>query len=650
MSIRTIELIDYKNRLISNLPTRPNASPSNFGGGGLSASQMKKAYDAMPLFIIARFNELIDYINGKGDARLEDDILDAIKDVLASKVETKIEGIATLSDFFESVESGDLAKAIRVSDGKSLDETLKTIGEETITEVERILAKYEAEKLAPIVAEADILRESVSSAQSRLSRVEKKVENLGAGLKLPIIEDNDVAYTKIVPDGALPSAEVAKVGGMSYKSENLFDVSKAQIGYRCNTEGSLVKNTLYATSDYIELNGGTSYYLTNVCGNTYCSAVLFDASKAVVGDSTIGNGSVVSGVLNVGSDAKYIRINIVVDSVDINTVMVNEGSTALPYSPYFEGLRHAKVTEVKSVGVNLANVADFTKTLNNGYCFDVPLGVKVEVGKKYVVSYDVNSSVVPFKMAIGVGTATSYKGDIRDGLSLQNGRVTLAATITETALARGNCLWFRPVRFTAPTTCTYTISNVFVKVGDDADGVYTPYTESSLPIPSAVQDLPDNGIGVSATANNYIDWSERKYHRTCGVVDLGSLNWIGTGGNTFKASGIELGYKYGWHLCSKYRFTSNVGIDKTIYMKDSYYGYYMIAITDSDYTDAASFKVAMQGVMLVYELAEPEIIDISHLLPDDNFIRVEGGGTITAVNEYGLAAPTEIIYQMEVKQ
>lgn len=39
--------------------------------------------------------------------------------------------------------------------------------------------------------------------------------------------------------------------------------------------------------------------------------------------------------------------------------------------------------------------------------------------------------------------------------------------------------------------------------------------------------------------------------------------------------------------------------------------------------------------------------DISHLLPEDNFIRVEGGGTITAVNEHGLAAPTEIIYQMK---
>lgn len=37
--------------------------------------------------------------------------------------------------------------------------------------------------------------------------------------------------------------------------------------------------------------------------------------------------------------------------------------------------------------------------------------------------------------------------------------------------------------------------------------------------------------------------------------------------------------------------------------------------------------------------------DISHLLAEDNLIPVEGGGTITAVNAEGLAAPITIVYQ-----
>ena len=40
-------------------------------------------------------------------------------------------------------------------------------------------------------------------------------------------------------------------------------------------------------------------------------------------------------------------------------------------------------------------------------------------------------------------------------------------------------------------------------------------------------------------------------------------------------------------------------------------------------------------------------IDISAYLPADNFIEVEGGGIVTAVNEDKLAAPTKIEYQLK---
>ena len=43
--------------------------------------------------------------------------------------------------------------------------------------------------------------------------------------------------------------------------------------------------------------------------------------------------------------------------------MLNKGSTALPYEPYFDGLRDSKVTEVKSVGANLLPIADKTLTV-----------------------------------------------------------------------------------------------------------------------------------------------------------------------------------------------------------------------------------------------------------------------------------------------
>ena len=49
--------------------------------------------------------------------------------------------------------------------------------------------------------------------------------------------------------------------------------------------------------------------------------------------------------------------------------------------------------------------------------------------------------------------------------------------------------------------------------------------------------------------------------------------------------------------------------------------------------------------LLYYGLATTEVTDISDLLPADNLIEVEGGGTITFENEHGLAVPSEVIYQ-----
>jgi hypothetical protein len=48
--------------------------------------------------------------------------------------------------------------------------------------------------------------------------------------------------------------------------------------------------------------------------------------------------------------------------------------------------------------------------------------------------------------------------------------------------------------------------------------------------------------------------------------------------------------------------------------------------------------------MVVYALAEPIETDITDLFADENFIEVEGGGTIRAVNEYNNAVPTTITY------
>ncbi len=59
-----------------------------------------------------------------------------------------------------------------------------------------------------------------------------------------------------------------------------------------------------------------------------------------------------------------------------------------------------------------------------------------------------------------------------------------------------------------------------------------------------------------------------------------------------------------------------------------------------------AFGHIVDGEWVAFETMQE--IDISDLLPEDNFIEVEGGGTIVAVNAESLDAPTEMRYQLKV--
>ena len=70
----------------------------------------------------------------------------------------------------------------------------------------------------------------------------------------------------------------------------------------------------------------------------------------------------------------------------------------------------------------------------------------------------------------------------------------------------------------------------------------------------------------------------------------------------------------------------------------------MVEFKTGTYNDVATFKAAMSGVMLYYELDTPVVTDISDLLPTDNLIPVEAGGTVTFVNEYEYDVPNEVVF------
>ena len=106
MKAKKILNSDVKDILISSLPTRPTA-PKSLGGRGYGASEMKEAFDKLPLYIIERFNDLVD------------DVTDLGEDSLASAIPTGIKNGHTLDSLFVDVKSGELATYLKFF-GKSL--------------------------------------------------------------------------------------------------------------------------------------------------------------------------------------------------------------------------------------------------------------------------------------------------------------------------------------------------------------------------------------------------------------------------------------------------------------------------------------------------------------------------------------------------
>lgn len=205
----------------------------------------------------------------------------------------------------------------------------------------------------------------------------------------------------------------------------------------------------------------------------------------------------------------------------------------------------------------------------------------------------------------------------------------------------------------------------------DTPTAYAPFHRNEYPIPEAIKALP--GYGWSAgTARNYVDYENKKYVQCVSSVDLGALNWtygnlpFGWGDNQWFSASIQsikvilTNTQLANVICKKYTTrcayvtdgNDFFRVDKSI---GQHQGAARVTVLDTAYTDATTFKQAMSGVMLYYELAAPIVTDISSLIPDD-FLRnveVEAGGSITfkgGNDDYRIPVPNEEEYVVKLSE
>ena len=187
--------------------------------------------------------------------------------------------------------------------------------------------------------------------------------------------------------------------------------------------------------------------------------------------------------------------------------------------------------------------------------------------------------------------------------------------------------------------------------------------KTSYPIPQAILNLP--GYGWSAgDVRNEVNWENKKYHKRVGKVDLGTLEYRYEP-NTIrfitKLADASVKDKTDKFNCISTFYTATSGAifdasnetDLIIRVDENVNQIY---IRNLSYTDTTTFKNAMSGVILYYELAEEQITDISNLIGDtlQEPIEVEAGGSLTFCNTHGanyrVPVPNTVEYTVKLSE
>lgn len=478
----------------------------------------------------------------------------------------------------------------------------------------------------------------------KISTFDKRIENLETavtpGLVTPTVDDS-VAYIKNVPMGALPNAMITEVGGMTRKCTNLWD-EEWEIGFIETTTGANATSTARIRSkNFIPAESETNYSYTYNDDSVifYC----YDNNKNFLGIkypylqkvTTIANTYYIRFVLPSSYGITYK-----------NDLSISKGETALPYEPYFDGLRDAKVTEIKSVGINIWD--EQWKVTTNDSGVEV-LGsanrIPVKPDTKYFYTGTANMS-------------NALRFSDKDGKYITQ----VYPSANGTFKTPSNCAYIT-FKLAGSYGLEYKHDICINEYNEAINGTYYPYFENIFSIPEAVQNLDGYGQGVNEKNYNKIVIDPvsgvKRFIARFGKEKMKNLSWTfrttSAGVSTFQATvsnikeptnistkALLLIARYTPYFAYNTIGAGYGGLDKIVCV---YQG--KICIVDSDYTDVSTFVASLGEDEFVYELSAPFEIDLSDYFGDDNFIEVEGGGEVTMVNEYKYAIPSVIEYTVK---
>lgn len=359
--------------------------------------------------------------------------------------------------------------------------------------------------------------------------------------------------------------------------KNLLDINNIVVGNTTNWSVDVNSDTLTVThkTQYVT---GTPTFAFNQPSGTYVVSIgsinITGQVSLYVNESwakTINNGDTFT---IDAANTNEIRFSAQESqSTIITKIQIESGSTATAWTPYSNICPITGRDEVNAwrTGVNLIDLSEKQATSQS-------------VAQWYADGYTLRAGNT-YTLSSNIAETTVYFSNL-DNSSLASGSPSATYTPTKDTVCK----------FRAYLTSGIDNVELQLEIGSTATA-YEPYQGQSVTV-----QLGQTVYGGTLDVTTGVLTVDRA------MVDLGTLNWVynSSGARFDGATLTNLSTNRTACICSQYR-ASNVDAGWTnedkvccIYSQRN-----SVFVKDTAYTDAATFKAAMSGVMLCYELAAP---------------------------------------------
>ena len=605
MSIQKIKASEAAAYGVSSLPNRPS-SPSLYSGNALTAEELRAAFDRLPLLVAERLNDLIEAtgLYTEGEER----------DSLAALIATGLADGHSLEDLFRELESGELAHRISADGARSLYDALAAL-EATVslpdgvsdlrTYVDTPKGRVEAGDPLPVSGDSVFrhLKETENTLRAEIPLVEGEVKQ---NEHLAVTGDKvfRALRSAVDPIDARLSAVEEAAEGMPFRFETVRHTEAEPIV----PEGAAT----YARLDSVE--GITKK----------CPGLLRLTPNTLLGEIT--NGGVTT-----------------VFSVD------EEGYLTIDSGGEDNGI--SSFIPIRDIFVAFPPHVTLSARYVSGTVTDGAAGRALLVGSLNLSEGELPTETSPFftKTAKNV----SYETELYFHAVGCFTQYKIALQLEEGTLATPFCPYFAELR-----SAKVTEVKSYGRDGTLLD---------SLIIPEEIRALSGYGLGIDGVCANTLHLGKRKFVKNteealCSDMNANNSFYFYEYSNQnqiYQISSKSFRLGQSTSLCDVFTNTGVLSETVTpvngtlgwIYGDHSTaYGKYFKPPLDlfPTLSEFSAWFRQQSGGRLVYALGDNYVTetDVSPYLPISPYLKVESGGRLEAVNEYGYVVPFTMTYQI----